>query len=210
MTLAEVRTTYSWQATMELAPKLVTLAESLPSQEQAGLVSLLQHLMVDLPGAVAEDLIHGSEHRFGVAMRLSAAVEVIDKVYPALDTLSVRQAVDELVERLDGSNFAEQVPTTAVTPEVDEAEPTSESVSEPTAEPAAAIPAEPASEATSDTAPTFTPPIIVESPAAATEPMITPASQPAAPVDVAVTPTVVPLPESPQSETVHVQPNSLQ
>jgi hypothetical protein len=108
MPLTEFRTAYSWQEAIDLGPSLVRLSEELPALEQMGLSWQLQQVMVDLPTAIAVDLMEdGSNTRRVVALKLLAALELIDKIYPALDTSDVRTHVDALVARIQSERFAE-------------------------------------------------------------------------------------------------------
>jgi hypothetical protein len=108
MTVSEYRDTYSWQAALELGPRLMSLAEELPAAEEMGLSFQLRQLMVELPAVVAADLIQDGTTRQTVALKLVATLELVDRVYPALDTAATRTAADNLVERLMGAGFDER------------------------------------------------------------------------------------------------------
>lgn len=109
MALSEFRDTHSWQGAIELGPKLVRLAEDLPVAEQMGLSLQLRQSMVDLPAAIAVDLLEGgSNTRKPATLRLVAMLDLIEKIYPALDTADVRGAVDTLAERIASDKFGEQ------------------------------------------------------------------------------------------------------
>jgi len=109
MTLSEYRKTQSWQGAIAIGPALINLAEALPASEEMGLSFQLRQLMVEVPAAVANDLMRGTEARHKAVLRLVAAIELIDKVYPALDTASVRTSVDQLADRLTGLAFQEEL-----------------------------------------------------------------------------------------------------
>jgi hypothetical protein len=146
VTLSDYRNTLSWKGAIELGPKLIRVAEELPASEEIGLSLQLRQLMVELPAAIAADMAGATDTRQLTMYKLVAALELVDRVYPALDTGDTKTAVDKLAERLAGPDFAEP----ALTPEPNhEPEPEAPAVSvpaEPTpaAEPAAA----PAVEAT--------------------------------------------------------------
>jgi hypothetical protein len=108
MPLSEFRTAYSWQEAINLGPSLVRLAEELPGSEQMGLCWQVQQAMVDLPAAIALDLMEDNSFtRRLVTLKLLAALELIDKIYPALDTAGVRAEVDAVVERISSDRFTE-------------------------------------------------------------------------------------------------------
>jgi hypothetical protein len=107
VTLSDYRETYSWQAAIDLGRPLTKLAEELPAQEQQGLIMALQRIMVELPGTIASDLILGTNTRVGCLVRLQAALELTERVYPALDTAEPRRLLDALVARCDSVGFTE-------------------------------------------------------------------------------------------------------
>jgi hypothetical protein len=109
MTLSEYRTTHSWQQAIRLGSQLVRLAEQLPAAEDMGLSYQLRQGMVDLPAAIAEDLIENTQHRLPAALRLVAMLELIEHVYPALDGAAAHTALEQLVSRLSSAQFSEQV-----------------------------------------------------------------------------------------------------
>lgn len=100
MTLSQYRSSSSWLGAIELGPKLMNLAEELPASEEMGLSLQLRQLMVELPATVAADLVQGTDTRQVVAFRLLSTLELVDRVYPALDTAGLRADADSLVERL--------------------------------------------------------------------------------------------------------------
>jgi hypothetical protein len=118
MTVSDFQNTYSWQSAINLGPQLVRLSEELPGSEQLGLCWHLQKIMVELPAAIAADLLPGGDNtRRDAALRLVATLEIIEKVYPALDTMRLRQDVDDLFERLGSEHFSERIGGTAPMPE---------------------------------------------------------------------------------------------
>lgn len=106
MTIADYRDTYSWQAAVELGRPLTILTEELPAQEDRGLIMALQSLMIELPAAIAGDLVAGTSARLAVIFRLQAAFELIERVYPALDTAASKSGLDAIVERTESADFA--------------------------------------------------------------------------------------------------------
>ena len=106
MTIADYRDTYSWQAAVELGRPLTVLTEELPAQEDRGLIMALQSLMIELPAAIAGDLVAGTSTRLAVIFRLQAALELIERVYPALDTAASKNGLDAIVERTESADFA--------------------------------------------------------------------------------------------------------
>jgi hypothetical protein len=116
MTLSEYRKTLSWQGSIDLGPMLMSLAETMPGSEEMGLSFQLRTLMVELPAAVAGDLLRGTETRHDAVFKLLTALELVDRVFPALDTAATRTAADRLAERLTGSAFQEELAPAAPLP----------------------------------------------------------------------------------------------
>lgn len=109
MATLDFKQTHSWQDAVELGAALVVIAESLPPHEQTGLVMQLHQLMLDLPSQVAIDLGDSTKTRFVTVYRLASALELIEKIYPALDTAHVRSDFEQLVSRLESDSFSEIV-----------------------------------------------------------------------------------------------------
>lgn len=113
MTFSEYADTFSWQGALELAPRLLSLADELPASETMGLSLQLHQLAVELPASIAVSLIAGQAAELGVMLKLITVLELVDRVYPALDVAPVRRQADELAERLAGDRFTE-VPQQAI------------------------------------------------------------------------------------------------
>ena len=118
----DYRKTLAWQAAIDLGPQIVKLAEALPDTEQAGLAQQLRQLMVELPGAIALDVAEGSNVRLPLALRLDAALELVDRVYPALDAAPAQAALAKLLARLRSDQFDETEAAPAPVPVEAEAE----------------------------------------------------------------------------------------
>ena len=135
MTLNDYRETYSWRAAIELGRPLTLLTEELPAQENSGLITALQSLMVELPSAIASDLIGGTNTRQAAYVRIQSILELIERVYPALDTAESKTKLDELIERTESTAFAE----VHVDPIPDEEDDDNDEPGEPAEAPAQAV-----------------------------------------------------------------------
>ena len=193
MTFSEYRETYSWQGAIELGPQLMRLAEELPAAEEMGLSLHLRQLMVELPASIAADLIKGRDASMASALKLLTVLELIDRVYPALDTAATRSAADTLAARLASGNFNERQ-------------------GGPTPDPSAVPP---------ETAPLHEPPAApAATPVVPTEMTVSPEGevQTASPAPATTTVTVVTAPDEsaapasavPTSEETNVRPDSVQ
>jgi hypothetical protein len=199
MTLSEYRKTLSWQGAIELGSGLVRLAEEMPGSEEMGLSFQLRNIMVELPSAVAADLLRGTETRHKSLLKLLTVLELVDRVYPALDTAATRAAADRLAERLTGSAFQDELSPAAP-----------ESTPEPYREPVG----EPSSVPVVEGSPAAPAPVLA-TPTPAPMPAPAPLSEPAPePTHVAVVPAAeaAPAPVEPAAappEEQHVHPDSV-
>jgi hypothetical protein len=100
MTLSESRNSSSWQGAIELGPHLMRLAEELPASEAMGLSFQLRQAMVEVPAtaATADLLPETGKARVLPVLKLLAILDLIEKVYPALDTADVRTEAEKLAE----------------------------------------------------------------------------------------------------------------
>lgn len=104
----EFKETISWQTAIELSSKLTDLAEQLPKSDHPGLATQLQTSLIDLPTAIAMDLGSGGTNRLMVVARLTSLLEVIEKIYPALDVATCKNELGTLVDRITGDDFSER------------------------------------------------------------------------------------------------------
>jgi hypothetical protein len=109
MALSDFRNTTAWQKAIELGSHIVQLADELPAGEQMGLAMILRRETVHLPAVMAADAEYGHQRapRVLPALQLMAALDIIDKVYPALDTAQARTRLDEIIKHLDGAKTGE-------------------------------------------------------------------------------------------------------
>lgn len=100
MTLSDYRSQPLWKASIDLAPALARLADELPAAEANGLSHSLRSLMIALPAAIASDQITHDSERHLVALKLISTLELIERVYPALDTSDIRNSTDAVAEQV--------------------------------------------------------------------------------------------------------------
>ncbi len=116
MAFTDYQNTIAWNSALELGPKLTQLAEELPVAEQNGLAQALLCLALDLPTAIGIDIQTGSNTRNEVLVRLQTALELTNRIYPALDIVSVERALEERIERFTGPNFSETIQAPSAEP----------------------------------------------------------------------------------------------
>ncbi|HEY2004548.1 MAG TPA: hypothetical protein VGH44_05555 [Candidatus Saccharimonadia bacterium] len=128
--MTQYKESANWQAAINIGPKLIALADDMPASEQMGLGMQLRQIMVDLPATVADDLLHGGNTRHLQALKLVAALELIDRVYPALDTASAKTAADKLTAQLLSRETPTAGPSVEPQPRVAQSERDSEAAAE--------------------------------------------------------------------------------
>ncbi len=118
MTLADYRNTQSWQEAIELGPMLARLADELPAAEAMGMGLALRRDLIKLPSAVAIDLVRDDSNlRFAVAVRVATTLELIERVYPAIEVADIQAKLATLTERLASpEHFDERLPAPAPEP----------------------------------------------------------------------------------------------
>ena len=112
MTLSTYRNSPYWKAAIDLGSSVARLADELPAAEEFGMSAALRKSAVALPAAIATDLLEGSQanRRFRPVLKLAAALDLVDRVYPALDTAATRSALEALVEELSAGDFGAVAP----------------------------------------------------------------------------------------------------
>lgn len=105
--------THVWKEALRLSRRLYNLSDDLPDDEQSNLGASLRDLASRIPGEIAIDLVKGTQPRMDYLLRVASLLELIDNVYPALDTSSVQKLTDSVLERMQSTeNFQEATTTT--------------------------------------------------------------------------------------------------
>jgi hypothetical protein len=126
MALSKFRDTYAWQGAIELGSHLARIADELPATEENGLARQLRKGMVELPATVANNVLRDQkEADLLPLLKLLAAVDLIDRVYPALDTADTREALEHLFDRLSSADYdaTKNPPKPKPAPHADQPEP---------------------------------------------------------------------------------------
>ncbi len=100
-----------WEEALSLSQRIHGLAESLPSNEQSALAVSLNASMVNIPTIIALNLLQDQPADLSAVVGLQTQLELINRVYPALDTAELERAASALLIRLqDGGQFKEALP----------------------------------------------------------------------------------------------------
>jgi hypothetical protein len=116
--MAEVdyKQSYAWQEAIKLAQDVYTLIETLPETAQA-LSDQMAAVAAEVPAEIADCLLERKKASLTAVLKLDSLVELISRIYPALDTADVEHGTKQLLERLQSSHLTELV-APAVEPEV--------------------------------------------------------------------------------------------
>lgn len=101
---------YAWQTAIDLIPLVNRLSDDLPAGEGDSLGGELRRTVIDLATGIAVTIMSGSAPKLESAIRLETQLEVIRRVYPALDTSAVEQSLSSLLQRLQSDDYAEMKP----------------------------------------------------------------------------------------------------
>jgi hypothetical protein len=99
--------TYVWNDAIELVSQINRLIEDLPEQDQGGLGLELRRASVELPAMIAADLLSGIQPRLEPALRVDTQLEVVSRIYPALDTAVAEKTLAKIWQRMRSGEFNE-------------------------------------------------------------------------------------------------------
>lgn len=106
---------------MKLSVQVHNLVESLPEDERSALAASLSETAVRIPTSVAMDLIKGESAEVKAIVSLLTQIELVDRIYPALDTAEVQTAAQNLLVRLqDEGQFKAMIAQAPAPATVDE------------------------------------------------------------------------------------------
>ncbi len=116
----------AWEEAIVLSQKVHELIEALPADERSALAASLNSAAVNIPTTVALNLVQQQPANIRDVVSLQTQIELVDRIYPALDTGEVAKAANELLTRL-------QNPTTfrQIIPQPEQVESPVESTDEP-------------------------------------------------------------------------------
>jgi hypothetical protein len=106
--MAGYQDTFAWQQAIELSHHLQEVTEELPAEEKVSLGNLLRDSMVEIPATVALDIIQKSEPSWAPVLRLETKLQVISRIYPAIDLGAAEQALKALMELMKSAESLNQ------------------------------------------------------------------------------------------------------
>lgn len=90
----------AWEEAISLSLLVHSLIEALPSEEQSALATSLNAAAVNIPTIIALNLTQMQVPEIRDVVSLQTQLELIDRIYPALDTAEVAEAARTLLGRL--------------------------------------------------------------------------------------------------------------
>lgn len=110
----------AWKEAIDLSKRVHGLIESLPSDEQSGLAASLNTVSVAIPTQIALDIMHQRPADLTGVVGLQTQIELINQIYPALDTAEVEHAAANLLTRLQQPDRFNETPPALVIETTDE------------------------------------------------------------------------------------------
>lgn len=100
-----------WEEAINLSLQVHGLIESLPAGEKSALAVSLNAAAINIPTTIAVNLIQMDSPNIHEVIGLQTQLEIIERIYPALDSADVTEAASTLLARLqDPLNFRELLP----------------------------------------------------------------------------------------------------
>lgn len=106
----DIKKAYAWQEAIDLSKQLVTVCEEFSDADTNVLVWHLRQAVVDIPSEIAANLQTGKKADLEAMVKLATVLELVQRVYPAIETGDVEARFEKLWQRLSSGAFAEREP----------------------------------------------------------------------------------------------------
>jgi hypothetical protein len=107
--MQDVKKAYAWQEAIELSGELLQVCEEFSSNDNVVLGHLRQ-AVIDIPATIATDIKFRRMATMEPVIRLATELELVHKIYPAIDTGEVPEKLAALMERMSTDRFNEREP----------------------------------------------------------------------------------------------------
>ncbi len=107
----QVKNSYAWKEAIELSLDLIRICEEFSDGDHNVLLGHLKNAVVDIPASVASDIKYSRGANLEPVIKLATELELVHRVYPAVDTGSAPEKVKSLLARMESNDFHEQIPT---------------------------------------------------------------------------------------------------
>lgn len=108
--MEDVRKAYVWQEAVQLSCELVRICEDFSDADRNVLVWHLRQAIVDIPAGIAADLSLKREPSMEAVIKLDTELELVHRIYPAIDTGKAPEQLRSLMERMSAKGFSETEP----------------------------------------------------------------------------------------------------
>ncbi len=98
--MEDITTHQLWRDAIAVSKEIVEMCDDFSNQESNVLLWHLRNSVIDIPAGVATDLSAGRKVSNESLMRLTAMIELIHSIYPAIDTGSVIEQLDAMKRHL--------------------------------------------------------------------------------------------------------------
>lgn len=115
--MQDIKKAYAWQEALDLSKQLMQICEEFSDAATNVLVWHLRQAVVEIPASIAADLQANRGATMEPVVKLVAELELVRKIYPAIETGSADDQLERLIERMQSDRFGEREPEPEVEPE---------------------------------------------------------------------------------------------
>lgn len=109
--MEDVTKVYAWQEAMELSKELIRICEEFSDGEKNVLAWHIRQAVVEIPASIAADIELGrKDPTLEPVIRLATELELVHRIYPAIDTDGAPEKLKALVERMKSDAYLEREP----------------------------------------------------------------------------------------------------
>jgi hypothetical protein len=106
----DIKKAYAWREALELSKRLVQICEEFSDADTNVLVWHLRNSVVDIPSMIAADLQADRWATMDPVIRLATQLELVRRIYPAIETGPAEERLDKLMKRMQSEQFTERKP----------------------------------------------------------------------------------------------------
>ncbi len=109
MNLENYQNSYIWKEAVDLADRAQKVSEEIPADAQETLGLALRQSLLEVPAAATMLAMQGDQKHQLPVLKLAAALEMIERVYPAIDLTEAQTALATVTKRLVSPQAAELI-----------------------------------------------------------------------------------------------------
>lgn len=108
--MEQVKNSYAWKEAIELSLDLIRICEEFSDGDHNVILGHLKNAVVDIPASIASDIKYSRGANLEPVIKLATELELVHRVYPAVDTGGAPDKVQKLLARMESNNFHELTP----------------------------------------------------------------------------------------------------